>query len=299
MCFIPLSDYESFYDTRDGFYDSSSQSNSELCEDESINKFNEAIELGHKKLIDKSTSKTFYILGFDLFDDSMQIEIEKSYLELITLLKSGIEFLITVFLLTFHENNIQSLYQTTLDKWTLKMIISTQKTPPKLYSNINTIVTTGRFSLKIRPDICQLSHPKPITPAKVSKSGKCLSQPKLIILVDVNGYNGRAKLQLIGAIAQLVVPFPNHRISIHFGGMVTPEPLTINLDNVDSEEVLDRVIRMFESLNGYNQSPIKTFYDEIVDLHLENIIMSDDVNDDSSLMSPLHANYSLHHICSI
>ena len=92
MCFIPLSDYASFYDTRDGFYDYSSQSNSELCEDESINRLNEAIELGHKKLIDKSTSKTFYILSFDLFDDSMQTEIEKSYLELITLLKSGIEF---------------------------------------------------------------------------------------------------------------------------------------------------------------------------------------------------------------
>ena len=80
MCFIPLSDYASFYDTRDGFYDYNSQSNLELCEDESINKFNEAIELGHKKLIDKSTSKTFYILGFDLFDESMQTEIEMTML---------------------------------------------------------------------------------------------------------------------------------------------------------------------------------------------------------------------------
>ena len=68
--FIPLfSDYSYNYNTRDGLDGSSSQWDStELCEDEDINVYNEAIKQGHAKLIDKSTSKTFYILGFDLFD---------------------------------------------------------------------------------------------------------------------------------------------------------------------------------------------------------------------------------------
>ena len=63
----------------------------ELCEDETIIKYNEAIKQGHARLVDKSTSKTFYILAFDLYDDKMQAEIEESYLRLITLLKLGIE----------------------------------------------------------------------------------------------------------------------------------------------------------------------------------------------------------------
>ena len=155
------------------------------------------------------------------------------------------------------------------------MIISTTQTPPKIYSNINTVITTGRFSYKIKEDICQKPESKPITPAQIVKTGKCLSQPRVVILIDVNGYNGRAKLELIGAIGQLVAPFPNHRISIHFGGLITPEAHSIDLDNVNFEEVLDRVIRKFDNLNGYNQNPIRNFHDELVDLHLEKVILGD------------------------
>ena len=91
--FPNASDYDYNYNTKDDLDDYSSQWNSEPCEDEIIIKYNEAIKQGHAKLVDKSTSKTFYILAFDLFDDEMQAEIEESYWKLITLFKLGIEIL--------------------------------------------------------------------------------------------------------------------------------------------------------------------------------------------------------------
>ena len=89
--FPSSSDYAYNYNTKNGLDDYSSQWNSEPCEDETIIKYNEAIKKGHARLVDKSTSKTFYILAFDLFDDEMQAEIEESYWKLITLFKLGIE----------------------------------------------------------------------------------------------------------------------------------------------------------------------------------------------------------------
>ena len=92
--FPNASDYDYNYNTKDDLDDYSSQWNSEPCEDETIIKYNEAIKTGHARLVDKSTSKTFYILAFDLFDEEMRAKIEESYWKLITLFKLGIESLI-------------------------------------------------------------------------------------------------------------------------------------------------------------------------------------------------------------
>ena len=59
----------------------------ELCKDPESVKFNEDIKLGHAKLINNSTSKTFFVIGFSLFDSFNATEIEDSYEKITTLFK--------------------------------------------------------------------------------------------------------------------------------------------------------------------------------------------------------------------
>ena len=89
--------------------------------------------------------------------------------------------------------------------------------------NVDTVITSSQFTSVIRENICMPSQPKEINPERVVNVGVCLEQPTLVILVDVKGYHGRSNVQLITAILQLVEPFPQHRISIHFGGTVNPK----------------------------------------------------------------------------
>ena len=147
------------------------------------------------------------------------------------------------------------------DKWTLKMVIVDQSADPneQLNLNIDTVITPSRFTAVIREDICMPSEPIQINPEKVVNVGVCLEQPTLVILVDVKGYHGKAKVQLIGAILQLVQPFPNHRISIHLGGTVSPKRPSIELDSATPTEVFNQVVSAFKSLNGYNKNLAEVF----------------------------------------
>ena len=86
--------------------------------------------------------------------------------------------------------------------------------------NIDTLITRRRFTTVIQNDICQSTEQKEIKPERIIKTGLCLEQPTLVILVDVKGNHKYGKVQMINAILQLIEPFSNHRISIHFGGTV-------------------------------------------------------------------------------
>ena len=75
-------DYGTSYDNAD-----SSESNMELCEDPEGAQFNQDIELGHARLVDKDTSKTIFIIDFNPFESIDQDDIETSYLNLTNLFK--------------------------------------------------------------------------------------------------------------------------------------------------------------------------------------------------------------------
>ena len=75
-------DYGTSYDNAD-----LSESNTELCEDPEGAQFNQDIELGHARLVDKDTSKTIFIIDFNPFESIDQDDIETSYLNLTNLFK--------------------------------------------------------------------------------------------------------------------------------------------------------------------------------------------------------------------
>ena len=155
------------------------------------------------------------------------------------------------------------------------MVIVDQSADPneQLYLNIDTITTPSRFTAVIREDICLPSEPIQINPEKVVNVGVCLEQPTLVILVDVKGYHGKAKIQLIGAILQLIQPFPNHRISIHLGGTVSPKRPSIELDSATPTEVFKQVVSAFKSLNGYNKNFAEDFPREINEVYADKVLM--------------------------
>ena len=81
-------DYES-YESSNSSYSSSSESNTKSCDPEE-EQFNQDIELGYERLVDNSTSKTIFIIGFTSFESIHQDDIETSYQDLISLFKSRI-----------------------------------------------------------------------------------------------------------------------------------------------------------------------------------------------------------------
>ena len=72
--------------------------NEELCQDELNAQFNTDIELGHARLLNNSTSKVFYVVGFSLFDSINAQEIDSSYEKLITLLKLWIVYFFFIYM---------------------------------------------------------------------------------------------------------------------------------------------------------------------------------------------------------
>ena len=79
--------YESSYDDAD-----SSKSNMELCEDPEGAQFNQDIELGYARLVDKDSSKNIFIIDFTPFESINQDDIETSYQNLTILFKSWIVY---------------------------------------------------------------------------------------------------------------------------------------------------------------------------------------------------------------
>ena len=70
----------------------SNESNMVLCEDPEGAQFNQDIELGHARLVDKATSKTIFIIDFTPFESINQDDIEISYQNLTNLFKSWIVY---------------------------------------------------------------------------------------------------------------------------------------------------------------------------------------------------------------
>ena len=87
------SSYYSYGDSGTSYDDAgSSESNMVLCEDPEGAQFNQDIEFGHARLIDKDTSKTIFIIDFTLFESINQDDIEISYQNLTNLFKSWIVY---------------------------------------------------------------------------------------------------------------------------------------------------------------------------------------------------------------
>ena len=80
-------DYGTSYDAA-----GSSESKMELCEDPEGAQFNQDIELGHERLVDRDTSKTIFIIDFTPFESINQDDIETSYLNLTILFKLWIVY---------------------------------------------------------------------------------------------------------------------------------------------------------------------------------------------------------------